>query len=498
MRAGIRPLTESAAGQIAVDRFGKLPDGALGTGRAGAHCTAMSDPVLLWFRQDLRLSDQAALLAAAEDGPVVPVYVLDDEMPRQWAMGGASRWWLHHSLARLDESLRARGSRLVLRRGASAHCLAELGAQTGAQRVHALHHYEPWWRNAEKAVARQMDLRLHDGGLLLPPGAVRTGAGGLYRIYTPFARAVMEHMPPPAPLPPPDHIPAPELWPATDRLDDWGLLPTRPDWSTGFARDWTPGEAAGREAVTDFRDRVAAYDHDRNFPSVEGSSRLSPHLHFGEISPAYVWHSVAGSGQGVATFLKELIWRDYAHVQIYDFPAYGAQNARDRFDALPWRGLEQAGEDFAAWTKGKTGYPIVDAGMRQLWTSGWMHNRVRMIAASFLIKHLLVDWRHGARWFWDTLVDASYANNSVNWQWVAGSGVDANIFSRIMAPLTQSEKFDAAAYIRQWVPELADLPDSVIHDPEAHGVRPPSYPPKRIGHREGRERALEAFSRIKQ
>ncbi|WP_037490351.1 cryptochrome/photolyase family protein [Sphingobium indicum] len=457
----------------------------------------MTKPVLLWLRQDLRLSDQPALLAALEEGPVIPLYVLDDGAPRQWAMGGASRWWLHHSLTRLDESLRAKGSRLILRRGKSAEIVAQVAKQVGASSVHALRHYEPWWRNAEKAVGKALDLKLHDGGLLLPPGAVRTGAGGMYRIYTPFSRAVMSHMPPPAPRPAPDHIPAPPTWPETDSLDDWKLLPSSPDWASGFGQDWTPGEAGAQANLADFRDEAPDYATARNLPSIEGTSRLSPHLHFGEISPAAVWHHLTGSDEGTNTFLKELIWRDYAHNQIVELPTYGSANARSEFDALPWRDLKAAKEDFTAWQQGRTGYPIVDAGMRQLWTTGWMHNRVRMIAASFLIKHLLIDWRHGARWFWDTLVDASYANNSVNWQWVAGSGVDANMFVRIMAPLVQSEKFDAAAYIRQWVPELADLSDAHIHDPDAHGVRPRSYPPKIVGHREGRERALAAYRQAK-
>ncbi len=453
----------------------------------------MSAPLILWLRQDLRLSDQPALAAAVSEGPVIPVYILDDEAPRQWAMGGAARWWLHHSLARLDESLRAKGSRLILRRGRSAEILAALAEETGASRVHALRHYEPWWRNAEKAVGKTLDLCLHDGGLLLPPGAVRTGAGGMYRIYTPFSRAVMEHMPPAAPHPAPHLIDGPAHWPTSDSLDDWALLPTKPDWAQGFAADWTPGEQGARANVADFLDEVGDYPTARNLPSIEGTSRLSPHLHFGEVSPAYVWHRIESSGHDATIFLKELIWRDYAHVQICELPVYGSENARSNFDALPWRDLREAQADFAAWRTGRTGYPIVDAGMRQLWTTGWMHNRVRMIAASFLIKHLLIDWRHGARWFWDTLVDADYANNSVNWQWVAGSGVDANLFTRIMAPLTQSDKFDAADYIRTWVPELAGLPDGAIHDPDAHGARPAAYPAKIIDHREGRERALAAY-----
>ena len=457
----------------------------------------MSDPVILWFRQDLRLADQAALAAAVRDGPVIPLYVLDDHAPRQWKMGGASRWWLHHSLRSLDNDLREKGSRLILRRGRSIDQIIQIAEEMGARRVHALHHYEPWWRNAEKAIAKKLDLCLHDGALLLPPGAVRTGTGTSYRIYTPFARAVMEHMPPAAPVPAPSRIDGPRHWPQGDSLEQWALLPTKPDWAAAFSQDWTPGEAGARANVAAFLDEVAQYDHARNLPSREGSSRLSPHLHFGEVSPAHVWHQVAEAPGDATTFLKELIWRDYAHNQIWAMPTYGSENARPAFNHLPWRDLREAGGDFSAWKTGRTGYPIVDAGMRQLWTTGWMHNRVRMITASFLIKHLLIDWRHGARWFWDTLVDASYANNSVNWQWVAGSGVDANIFSRIMAPLSQSEKFDAAAYIRTWVPELAHLEDDIIHDPDAHDARPPDYPAKCIGHREGRERALAAWRGIK-
>lgn len=453
----------------------------------------MADPVILWFRQDLRLSDQAALAAAADEGPVIPVYVLDDAVPRQWKMGGASRWWLHHSLKSLDKKLREKGARLILRRGNCEQELCRIAAETGARQVHALRHYEPWWRNAEKAVAKEVDLRLHDGGLLLPPGAVRTGTGAPYRIYTPFARAIMERMPPPLPTSAPVRIDAPAEWPKSDSLEDWALLPLKPDWAAGFSQDWTPGEAGGRANVAAFIDKAAAYEEARNLPSEEGTSRLSPHLHFGEVSPAHVWHLISAAPGDATIFLKELIWRDYAHNQIFAVPAYGSENARPAFDAMVWRDLSEAQRDFDAWKAGRTGYPIVDAGMRQLWATGWMHNRVRMIAASFLIKHLLIDWRHGARWFWDTLVDASYANNSVNWQWVAGSGVDANMFSRIMAPLSQSEKFRAADYIRQWVPELAHLDDRAIHDPDVHGARPSGYPPKCIGHREGRERALAAY-----
>ncbi|WP_443971295.1 cryptochrome/photolyase family protein [Sphingobium sp. CR28] len=461
----------------------------------------MTSPVILWLRRDLRIADQPALLAACRAGPVIPVYVLDDSSPGDRAMGGASRWWLHHSLATLDRHLRERGSRLILRRGRAVDDIAKLHDETGASAVHALCHYEPWWRRAEAELAGRVDLQLHDGNYLLPPGALRTGSGTPYRIYTPFMRALLQHMPPATPQSAPAEIPAPSRWPASDRLEDWGLLPSKPDWAAGFKEEWTPGEAGAAARLEDFEDVADAYAAGRDLPAIEGSSRLSPHLHFGEISPARIWHALAGKGgrseEGVQTFLKEIVWRDYAQNIILAMPDYATANGRETFDRLVWRDGREAKSDIAAWREGRTGYPIVDAGMRQLWATGWMHNRVRMIAASFLIKHLLVDWRVGERWFWDTLVDADHGNNAVNWQWVAGSGVDSNMFVRIMAPLTQSEKFEAADYIRQWVPELAALPDAAIHDPEAHSCRPEAYPPKIVGHKEARERALGAYARIK-
>ena len=458
----------------------------------------MAPPTILWFRRDLRLADQAALVAAAASGPVIPVYILDDETPRHRAMGGASRWWLHHNLARLDESLRARGSRLILRRGKCEDELAKIAGESGAGAVHCLRHYEPWWRNAERAVAKRLDLICHDGNYLAPPGSVKTGSGGLYKIYTPFWRALRDHMPPPVPVDAPEGLDAPDRWPASDRLDDWKLLPSRPNWATGFEGEWTPGETGAQVRLGAFAEIAARYDEQRNLPAIEGSSRLSPHLPFGEVSPAAIWHAVADAGGSVDVFLAEIGWRDYAQTVILQYPDYGGRSGREAFDtALPWRSGKEADADFAAWQQGRTGYPIVDAGMRQLWATGWMHNRVRMIAASFLIKHLLIDWRRGEQWFWDTLVDADYASNAVNWQWVAGSGVDSNMFPRIMAPLTQSEKFDAAAYIRQWVPELADIGEPAIHDPDEFGRRPRSYPPKIIGHREARARALAAYDVMK-
>jgi deoxyribodipyrimidine photo-lyase len=447
----------------------------------------MTAPSIFWFRQDLRLADNPALTAAVADGKIVPLYILDDTTPGENVIGGAQRWWLHHSLKALNTSL---GGKLVLRRGDSLAVLEAIMAETGAMHIHATRAYEPWWQRIDSELGER--LALHDGNYLAHPDSIRTGSGGRYKIFTPYWRALLDKMPPAKPLPVPEKIDCAAA--DSDKLDDWRLLPTKPDWSTGFDV-WTPGEDGAKVAFRTFLDVVGDYDRARNMPSEAGTSRLSPHLHFGEISPATVWHHVSKKvGAKGEPYLREIGWRDYAANTIDQFPDYGTKSARAEFDALVWRDDDA---DFTAWTKGNTGYPIVDAGMRELWATGWMHNRVRMIAASFLIKHLLIDWRRGERWFWDTLVDADYGSNAVNWQWTAGSGVDSNMFVRIMAPLSQSEKFDAGAYIRKWVPELAKLPDATIHDPHGAGVAPATYAKPLIGHREGRERALEAYRESK-
>ena len=456
----------------------------------------MTAPILVWLRRDLRLADQPAFHAAAASGaPVVPVYVLDDEGAGERRLGGASRWWLRHSLQALGNDLKNAGSRLILRRGPVARELAAVATEVGAREVHALAHYEPWWREAEDEVAKTLDLHLHNGNYLAPPASLLTGGGTPFRIFTPFWRALEQEMPPPEPLPQPE-LTAPASWPDSDNLEDWKLLPSKPDWAGGFPKAWRVGEAAAHERLDDFLHRVGEYETARNLPSIDGSSRLSPHLHWGELSPRQVWHALDGRrGVGEQSFRRELGWRDFAQGIVAQFPDYAEHSFRSGSDRLAWR--DPAGEaagDLAAWQQGRTGYPIVDAGMRQLWATGWMHNRVRMIAASFLIKHLLIDWREGERWFWDTLVDADYANNAVNWQWVSGSGVDASLFSRIMAPLVQSPKFQAEEYIREWVPELAGLSNSDIHDPV---FRPKDYPAQIVGHREARERALAAYRQAK-
>ncbi|MFC4255521.1 deoxyribodipyrimidine photo-lyase [Altererythrobacter xixiisoli] len=453
----------------------------------------MPTPTLLWLRQDLRLADQSALLAAASEGAVIPVYVLDDDGPGDWRMGGAQRWWLHHSLASLADDLEKCGSRLILRSGPAEAVLRRLIEETGARRIHAIRHYEPWWRKAEAAL--EDVLCLHDGSHLVPIEQIQNGSGEPYRVYSAFWRKLQQHLPPGAPAPAPENIPAPKRWPKSESLASWALLPHKPDWAKGFSAEWTPGEAQALARAEEWADDVHDYAEMRDLPGEEGTSLLSAHLHFGEISPRTLYQQVHRRAHA-DKFLKELAWRDFSAGVITALPDYARRNGRAKYDKLGWRSGAAAKSDLRAWQQGMTGYPIVDAGMRQLWHTGWMHNRVRMICASFLVKHLLIDWRAGERWFWDCLVDADYGNNSVNWQWVAGTGVDANMFGRIMAPLTQSEKFDAGDYIRRWVPELADLPDSAIHDPEAAEALPKDYPAKIIGHREGRERALAAGRKL--
>lgn len=448
---------------------------------------------LVWFRQDLRLRDQPALAAAAAAGAVLPVYILDDELPGIHKMGAAQRWWLHQSLTALREDLARLGLPLILRRGRSPEQLALLIRETGAEAIHALRHYEPWWQHAEMETGRNAALVLYEGNQLANPRSVVNSSGGRFRLFTPWFARLMEGMPPEVPLPKPDPISGPDRIPASDDLTAWELTPVHPDWSVGF-KQWKPGERGARAALRDFLPQLAGYSEQRNLPACAGTSRLSPHIHFGEISPATVWHhATVQQGAAARQFLSEIAWREHGLNLIDQMPDYAQQNGRRIFDGFPWRSGPDANADFVAWTRGRTGYPVVDAGMRELWETGWMHNRVRMITASFLVKHLLIDWRLGERWFWDTLLDADLGANAMNWQYVAGTGVDAPVFSRIMAPLLQSRKFEMADYIRHFVPELAHLPDDEIHDPDDLSRHAAGYPVALISHEPARARALAAW-----
>ena len=456
-------------------------------------------PQLVWFRNDLRLADHPALIAAAARGPVAAVFVLDDETAGTWRTGAAQRWWLHHSLASLARDIAARGGRLILRRGRAGPMVSALAAELRAD-VHTLEHHEPW---AHQQVAEAGAVTVYPGMTLAPPASVLSGSGGRYRIFTPWWKKLQEQLPPPRPLPVPDVRWSDVSSVASDDLASWNLLPAAPDWSGGFG-DWQPGEAGAAARLADFAYRAARYDAARNLPGVEGTAQLSPHLALGEVSPWAAWHAIAVAvGEGAAEpWLRQLGWRDFSINIVDQFPDHGDAPNRDAFARFPFR---DDPEGFKAWCHGQTGYPIVDAGMRQMWASGWMHNRVRMITASFLVKHQLIDWRQGERWFWDCLVDADYANNAQGWQWVMGSGVDSSPFNRIFAPVGQSAKFGAAGYIRRWVPELAKLPDDLIHAPWEAGVAliragvrlGRDYPAPVVGHEAARARALAAWAQVR-
>ena len=472
--------------------------------------TAPSAPVLLWLRRDLRLADHAPLRAALASGrPVVPVFILDDESPRgpdgagDWAPGGASRWWLHHSLVALAADLAARGAPLVLRRGRFEVEIPRLIAETGAVEVHAGIPTEPWARAAYRRVIDAIaPIKLHCtmAALLHHPDQVRTLAGTPYGVFSPFGRAVRAQVAIPLPEPAPKRIPGgPAI--ASDTIDRWGLLPRTPDWAGGLRDTWTPGEAGAQARLGDFiAENLDQYRTSRDKPGTDGTSRLSPHFAWGEISPRQVWHA----GAACEKFRSEVLWREFAAHLLWHNPSLPDAPLRAEFAAMPWRD-DPAG--LLAWQRGQTGIPIVDAGMRQLWQTGWMHNRVRMIVASYLVKHMMLPWQDGEAWFWDPLVDADLAQNAASWQWVAGSGADAAPYFRVFNPVLQGRKFDSdGAYVRRYVPELAALPDSVIHAPweapalvlAAAGVRlGVSYPAPVVGLAAGRDRALQAFAALR-
>jgi deoxyribodipyrimidine photo-lyase len=463
---------------------------------------------LVWLRRDLRLADHAALTAAcAAHERVLPVYIHAPLEEEPWAPGAASRWWLHHSLLGLERALSKRGGQLYLAAGDTLDELHRLIERTGARAVYWTRSYEPALIERDSQIKAQLRRRgVHaesqPGNLLFEPWRISGSQQRPYRVFTPFWRKLEAQLTPMRPLPP-------------ARARQWAQVPgglhlqalqlePRIAWAAGLEDAWRPGEAGARACLRRFlRGARADYAAGRDQPADAGTSRLSPHLHFGEITPRQIHHALQGLAArarcraGGAAYLRQLGWREFAHHMLYHFPGTAERNFNRRFDSFPWVQADQ--RLLGRWQRGETGVPLVDAGMRELWRTGWMHNRVRMIAASFLTKNLRLHWLHGARWFWDTLVDADLANNTLGWQWVAGSGADAAPYFRVFNPHTQAARFDPqASYLKRWLPELAQLPARLLHEPwrDPQALTRYGYPAPLIDLKASREAALAAFNAL--
>jgi deoxyribodipyrimidine photo-lyase len=472
---------------------------------------------IVWFRHDLRLDDNPALAAAARRGAVVPLFIWAPEEERPWEPGAASRWWLHQSLERFSAAVEKAGGTLIFRRGPTLETLRAVARESGATHVVWNRRYEPAVISRDTGIKKALaadglEVESFNGGLLYEPMHVATKEGRPYQVFTPFWRALLSRDEPAEPVKAPKTLRGVSKKISGLALDALGLLP-RIDWAATMRTSWTPGEAGARRRLDAFVQRpLTTYGSERDRPDHEGTSGLSPHLHFGEISPRRVWHAVreAAGGKPAAkiagspeVYLRELGWREFASHLLYHFPHTTDAPLRSDYARFPWV-KDPVG--LRAWHRGRTGFPIVDAGMRQLWATGWMHNRVRMIVASFLVKDLRVSWLEGARWFWDTLVDADLAANTLGWQWAAGCGADAAPYFRVFNPTSQGTKFDPDGdYVRAWVPELKDLPADDIHEPAAAdratlvkaGVRlGHDYPEPLVDHAEARKRALEALKTV--
>ena len=470
----------------------------------------MTAPIVVWFRRNLRLTDNEALSAACETGrPVIALYVHDST-----GCGGASCWWLHYSLSSLDAALRHRGCQLLVRSGPAEKEIRSIIDATASTAVFLGRQYEPKAMHEEVAVrdaiADDVDVHVFQDYLLRSPDEVLKTSGEPYKVFTPFWKASVQLGEPAAPIPAPASIvPSTLDLPSLD-IDDLDLTPKSPDWAAGLRDHWQPGEDGALKRLDDAVEIADRYADERDRPDLEATSQLSPHLHFGEISPRQAWHAINGRYAGTAkrtgadALLRQLYWREFSWYLLVHWPTLPEQPLRPEFEHFPWTNNPQL---LKAWQKGQTGYPLIDAGMRQLWAIGWMHNRVRMVVASFLVKNLMIDWQTGADWFLDTLVDADLANNSAGWQWVAGCGTDAAPYFRIFNPIRQSEKFDPdGAYIRRWVPELAELPNEFIHEPwKADGLAQQlanvrigeDYPLPIVDLGETRQRALDAYQHVR-
>lgn len=453
---------------------------------------------IVWLRDDLRVADNPAMTAAVDRGePIVVVFILDEVSEGIRPLGGATKWWLHHSLEALADKVSRLGGQLILRRGNAADAMRILIRETGATALFWNRRYGKPERDVDSGIkeyarAAGLDVTSFQANLLYEPWTVRTGTGGPYTVFTPFWKSRLNSPTPPRlPIAAPAALKSPDAQPSSDELEDWGLLPTSPNWALGFVHRWTVGENGAHLALERFlSDRLDRYARGRDFPAEHSTSELSPHLRWGEISPFQIWHMTdekrrgasATTQENAAKFLAELGWREFSYHLLYHWPELAAVNFDARFDHFPWGKADPA--VLEAWQQGRTGIPLVDAGMRELWQTGYMHNRVRMVAASFLIKNLLIDWRVGEAWFWDTLVDADPASNAASWQWVAGSGADAAPYFRVFNPVLQAEKFDPQhEYLHRYLGdyelgELGGYPDPIVDLPAT------------------RTRALEAFATL--
>jgi deoxyribodipyrimidine photo-lyase len=471
-------------------------------------------PTILWFRKDLRLADNSALAAAIEAGaPIVPVFIWSPDEAGDWAPGGASKWFLHQALKSLGEAFGGISGKLVLRQGDSLEELRDLIEKTGAERVYWNRRYESPQRELDAAIKKTLradglEVESFNSGLLNEPHTASTGGGKPYKVYTPYWRKVKDRKIEPVVEPELSAASFPGTYPQTVALENLNLLPQE-QWYRKFYNHWEVSESAAKKRLEAFlQGAVEDYEAARDIPGETGTSSLSPYLHWGLIGPRQIMHALKAThdlrASGPQVYAKEIYWREFAYNVLYHFPHTPDAPLVDKYADFPW---EPDPEALRRWQQGQTGYPIVDAGMRQLYATGWMHNRVRMVVSSFLVKHLLQDWREGARWFWDTLVDADLASNTLGWQWSAGCGADAAPYFRVFNPMTQGHKFDPEGkYVRQWVPELAKMPNKYIHEPweapegilQYTGIElGKDYPQPIIDHKVGRERALAALGKVK-
>ncbi|MEP3524227.1 MAG: deoxyribodipyrimidine photo-lyase [Hyphomicrobiales bacterium] len=477
-----------------------------------------SAPCLFWFREDLRLKDNPALHAAIENGqPLICLFIYDEKSEAPWAAGGARKWWLHHSLNSLKSDIEALGSRLTLLAGSQEDFIPDIVEKTGATHVYWTRRYSPSQIEIDKRIkatleAKDISVTSMNGRLLHEPWHFKTGSGQSYRVFTPLWKAMKARGTVREAIKSADSMTCAKHSLQSLELEELDLLPTSPNWAEDFSSQWQPGEAGAQQRLARFiTDAAAHYREARNRPDKLGTSGLSPHLHHGEISPVQIWHAIKFAIDAgdipldqADVFLSEIAWREFSYVLLFHNPDMLTKEINPKFSAFPWR---QDSTKLQAWQRGQTGYPIVDAGMRELWQTGWMHNRVRMIVGSFLVKHLLIDWRDGMAWFWDTLLDADIGANTASWQWIAGCGADAAPYFRIFNPMLQGAKFDPNGdYIRRFVPELEKLPNKYLNEPweastailkEAGIVLGDTYPHPIVDHKKARDLALTAYQRTK-